>query len=79
MFLGTLAVVPHLARWLERIERHAHALIDIGRAAGMSADAQASRKIAAWGYTSAIARGGSAWLAPGKYEAIDQRYSAYFP
>ena len=44
----------------------------------MLADAQVSLKIAAWGYTAAIARGGSGWLAPSRYEAIDQRYSAYF-
>jgi 5-methylcytosine-specific restriction endonuclease McrA len=74
----TLAGGPHLERWLERIGRHADALHEIGMAAGMLADAQVSRKIAAWGYTTAIARGGSAWLAPGRYEAIDQRYSAYF-
>ena len=74
----TLAAGPHLERWLERIGRHADALQEIGLAAGILADAQVSRKIAAWGYTAAIARGGSAWLAPGRYEAIDQRYSAYF-
>ena len=74
----TLATGPHLERWLERIGRHADALQEIGMAAGMLADAQVSRKIAAWGYPSAIARGGSAWLAPGCYDAIDQRYSAYF-
>jgi hypothetical protein len=75
---GTLAAGPHLERWLERIGRHADALQEIGMAAGMLADAQVSRKITAWGYVVAIARGGSAWLAPGRCEAIDQRYSAYF-
>jgi len=74
----TLAAGPHLERWLERIGRHADALQEIGMAAGILADAQVSRKIAAWGYKTAIARGGSAWLAPGRYDAIDQRYSAYF-
>ena len=74
----TLAAGPHLERWLERIGRHADAIGEIGMTAGMLADAQVSRKIAAWGYTSAIARGGSAWHEPGSYEAIDQRYSAYF-
>ena len=74
----TLAAGPHLERWLERIGRHADAIGEIGMTAGMLADAQVSRKIAAWGYTSAIARGGSAWHEPGSYEAIDQRYSEYF-
>jgi len=74
----TLAAGPHLERWLERIDRHTDALSEVGIAAGMLADAQVSLKIAAWGYTTAIARGGSAWLAPSRYEAIDQRYIAYF-
>ena len=74
----TLAAGPHLERWLERIGRRADALQEIGMAAGMLADVQVSRKIATWGYGAAIARGGSAWLAPGRYEAIDQRYSTYF-
>jgi 5-methylcytosine-specific restriction endonuclease McrA len=74
----TLAGGPHLERWLERIGRHTDALSEIGMAAGMLADAQVSRKIAAWGYTTAMAQGGSAWLATGRYEPIDQHYSAYF-
>ena len=74
----TLAGGPHLERWLSRIDRHADAISDIAMTAGMLADAQVSLKIAAWGYTAAIARGGSGWLAPGHYEAINQRYGAYF-
>ena len=73
-----LAAGPHLERWLNRIDRHADAISEIAMTAGMLADAQVSQKIAAWGYTAAIARGGSGWLAPGRYEAIDQRYGAYF-
>jgi 5-methylcytosine-specific restriction endonuclease McrA len=75
---NTLASGPHLERWLERIGRHADAIGEAAMAAGMLADAQVSLKITAWGYTTAITQGGSAWLAPGSYEAIDQRYSAYF-
>ena len=74
----TLAAGPHLERWLERIDRHANAISDIAMTAGMLADPQVSLKIADWGYTTAIARGGSAWLAPGRYEAIDPRYGVYF-
>ena len=74
----TLAAGPHLERWLQRIGRHADAISEIAMTAGMLADAQVSLKIAAWGYTAAIARGGSGWLAPGRYEAIDQRYGVYF-
>ena len=74
----TLAAGPHLERWLERIDRHANAISDIAMTVGMLADAQVSRKIAAWGYAAAIARGGSGWLAPGRYEAIDPHYGVYF-
>ena len=74
----SLAAGLHLEKWLERIVQRGDALAEIGMTAGMVADAQVSRHIAAWGYTSAITRGGSAWLAPAKYEPIDQRYCAYF-
>lgn len=74
----TLAGSPHLERWLERIGRRSDDIGEIGMEAGMLADAQVSRQIAAWGYTTAITWGGSAWLAPGKYEAINQRYCSYF-
>ena len=59
---GTLAEGLHLERWLKRIGRSAEAIDEAGMAAGILADAQVSRKIAAWGCTAAIARGGSAWL-----------------
>ena len=74
----TLAAGPHLERWLERLVRHADSLSEIGHAAGIVSDIHVSRKIAAWGYTSAIASGGNAWLAPTKYEPIDARYMGYF-
>jgi HNH endonuclease len=74
----SLAAGPHLEKWLEKIVQRGDALAEIGMTAGMVADAQVSRQIAAWGYTSAITRGGSAWLAPARYEPVDQRYCAYF-
>ncbi|ABD68943.1 HNH nuclease [Rhodoferax ferrireducens T118] len=74
----TLAAGPLLERWLDRLGHHADSLTEIGQAAGMIADVQVSRQIAAWGYTSALTQGGHAWLAPSKYEPIDQSYSGYF-
>jgi hypothetical protein len=74
----TLAAGPHLERWLERLVRHADALAEIGQTAGMIADVQVSRQIAAWGYTSAMTQGGHAWFAPDKYELIDAGYIGYF-
>lgn len=74
----TLAAGPHLERWLDRLGRNADALAEIGQAAGMIADVQISRQIAAWGYASALTQGGHAWLEPSKYERIDESYSGYF-
>jgi hypothetical protein len=75
---ATLAARPHLERWLERLELRSDALAEIGQAAGLVVDAQVSRQIAAWGYMSAIASGGSAWLAAARYEPIDKSYSGCF-
>ena len=75
---ATLAARPHLERWLERLERRSDDIAEIGQAAGLVIDAQVSRQIAAWGYTSAIASGGSAWLAAAKYEPVDESYSGCF-
>lgn len=75
---GTLARDPHLERWLEGIGRNTAAIDEVGMAMGMLVDAQVSRNIAAWVYTAAMARGGSDWIAPGRYEAVGQRYNSYF-
>ncbi|PWF49425.1 HNH endonuclease [Massilia glaciei] len=75
---ATLAARPHLERWLERLELRRDAIGEIGQFAGLVVDAQVSRQIAAWGYTSAKASGGSAWLAAARYEPVDEGYSACF-
>jgi 5-methylcytosine-specific restriction endonuclease McrA len=75
---ATLAGRQHLERWLERNEQHADAIEEIGHTAGLAADVLVSRQVAAWGYTSAIAAKGSAWIAPATYEPIDPSYASYF-
>ena len=76
---ATLAARPHLERWLERLElRHAD-IAEIGQVAGLVVDLQVSRQIAAWGYASAKASGGSAWLAAASYEPVDESYIGCFP
>ena len=75
---ATLAARPHLERWLERLELRSDSIAEIGHVAGLVVDVQVSRQIAAWGYTSAIASGGSAWLAPAKYESVDDSYTRCF-
>lgn len=75
---ATLAARPHLERWLERLELRHDAIADIAQVAGLVVDAQVSRQIAAWGYASAKASGGSAWLAATQYEPVDESYSRCF-
>lgn len=75
---ATLAAKPHLERWLERLELRRDAISEVGQTAGLVADATVSLRIATWGYTTAIANGGSAWLAPAKYEPVDASYSKCF-
>jgi 5-methylcytosine-specific restriction endonuclease McrA len=75
----TLAGRPHLERWLERITRRADALSEIGLSAGIAADAITSQRVAAWGYASAAASAGRAWLSSAAYEPIDQRHVELFP
>lgn len=72
---GTLAARPHLERWLERLSRNSDAIAEVGRHAGIVADAQATRQVANWGYTIAMQSGGHAWLAAAKYELVDAGYT----
>lgn len=75
---ATLAARPHLERWLERLARRSDAIAEIGQLAGLVVDAPVSRQIAAWGYASAKASGGSAWVSPARYERVDASYSECF-
>jgi len=72
-----LVARPHIERWLKQLESRGASLAEISQVAGLVADVQVSRQIAAWGYTSAIASGG-AWLAPTKYEPVDNSYGECF-
>ena len=74
----TLAGLPHLERWLERLVRWADDIAEVGLAAGMVADAAVNRQVAAWGYTSAAACSGRAWMSPAQYEVVDSSYLSHF-
>lgn len=74
----TLAALPHLERWLERIQRHSEALAEIGADAGFVIDAQTTHRVGSWAYANAVASGAQAWLAANTYSAIDHRYSECF-
>jgi len=69
-----LAAKKHLARWLERLERRADDLTQLGVQAGLVADAAVCRRVAAWGYSTGFASGGAAWVAPNSFEPIDASY-----
>lgn len=74
----TLAARHHLENWLNRIERKTDALAEIGQDAGLVVDMETSRRIALWGYGNAIDNGGSAWVAPARYELVDASYRNCF-
>ena len=69
-----LAAKDHLRRWLERILSRSDDLADIGRQVGLVADAAVCRRVASWGYSSAVAAGGNAWVAPSSFERVDETY-----
>jgi hypothetical protein len=73
-----LAGRPHLERWLERLVRRADAVAEVGLHAGIVVEADVSRRVATWGYTSAAASGSKAWLEPTKFEVIDGSYLRCF-
>ncbi|MGL6071111.1 HNH endonuclease [Craterilacuibacter sp.] len=74
----TLAALPHLERWLERIEQCSDALAEIGAEAGFLTDEHVTLQVGAWAYTNGIAAGGQAWLAPKDYQAISPSYLRLF-
>lgn len=69
-----LAAKRHLQRWLARLLARADDIATIGAEVGMVADAQVSRRVASWGYASAVATEGRAWLGPNSFERVDGSY-----
>lgn len=74
----TLAALPHLERWLERMMSKADALAEIGVEAGFVAEPLVARQVGAWAYANAVASASQAWVAANNYNPIDQRYSDCF-
>lgn len=71
-----LAAKVHLERWLERLTMRASALREIGEVVGLPDEPDAVRRVATWGYSSALQAGGRAWHAPSIFEPIDATYMA---
>lgn len=74
----TLAALPHLERWLERIKRHAEALVEIGANAGFITDTGIAVQVGSWAYANAVASSSQAWQAANSYSPIDHRYTDCF-
>ncbi len=73
-----LAAKRHLERWLERLVRHGDALQEVGSKTGIVVDESVCRRVAAWGYSSAQASGGHAWIERKLVEQIDAQYLKCF-
>lgn len=71
-----LAARRHLQRWLTRIMERGDDLAEIGRQAGMVSDPVVCQRVASWGYSSTMAAGGRAWVAPNAFEKVDESYLA---
>lgn len=74
----TLAALPHLERWLERLQLHSDSLAEIGADSGFVIDAQTTQRVGSWAYANAVASGAHAWIAANTYSAIDHRYTECF-
>ena len=74
----TLAALPHLERWLERIVGKSDALVEIGAEAGFVTEPVVARQVGAWAYLNAVDSGSQAWVAASNYSSIDQRYLQCF-
>ena len=73
-----LAAKRHLERWLERLTRDSDALQELGARAGVVVDESVCRRVAAWGYSSAKASGGHAWVERRSVEPVDGKYMDLF-
>lgn len=71
---NTLAAKHHLIRWLEFMDTHDRNLNEIGREAGIKANAITTRAVAHWSYSNAIESGGQAWIKAAAYEPIQRSY-----
>lgn len=70
----TLAARPHLDRWVERLIVKNDQLAEIGQVVGLPGDGATIQRVAKWGYSSAVASGGRAWLAARRYTSVDLGY-----
>ena len=70
----TLAALPHLERWLERIQMHADALAQIGADAGFVVESSIAHQVCSWAYSNAVACGSQAWIEANSYSPIGQEY-----
>lgn len=73
-----LAAKRHLENWLQRLEKRSDDLAEVSMDLGFPAEPDICRRVACWGYGSAIAGGSVAWVAPNSFETVDQSYLQCF-
>lgn len=74
----SLAALPHLERWLERLALKADALAELGNDAGFVTDATVTRQVGAWAYSNAAASNSHAWIKANCYVPINDTYTDRF-
>ncbi|WP_042885504.1 HNH endonuclease [Cupriavidus necator] len=73
-----LAAKRHLEKWLQRLELRSDDLAEVAVGLGFPSEPEITRRVALWGYGSALASGGSAWIAPKRFEVVDSSYMRCF-
>lgn len=73
-----LAARAHVGRWLEQITKHDDDVQQIALDTGVRSDSQTIVAVAQWSYQQGFEAGAHAWVAKGRFEAVDQEYLALF-
>ena len=70
----SLAGLPHLRRWRQRIDQRSETLTTVGLAAGLLAEPDTIYRVAQWAYSSAAATLAQGWLSPQRFEPIQPTF-----
>jgi outer membrane murein-binding lipoprotein Lpp len=73
-----LAARVHLERWVERLDRDANAIAQVGQAAGIKSDREALDRVARWAYQMAFSTNTKAWIETRRFEPVDAGYLGVF-
>lgn len=73
-----LAARVHLEKWVERLDRDANAIAQVGHAAGIKGDREALDRVARWAYQMAFSTNTKAWVETRRFETVDSSYLGVF-